>query len=235
MARVTTATSLGSVAEPAKSIDDVLERMALVDSGLPREDGVAYFNRMYMRVTEEVQRSQRGQAFENAEFLEKLDVRFANLYFASFSEERAPSPPWAALFEERARPDTEPIQFAIAGMNAHINHDLPVAVVDTCREMLLEPVDESPQHRDYTHVDEILGEVEGHVKQWFLTGAIATMDELCGKLDDALAMWSVRTARALAWAQSQTLWALREHPKLLERYQHAMARSVDFTSRGILL
>ena len=235
MARVTTATSLGSVAEPAKSIDDVLERMAVVDAALPRDDGVAYFNRMYMRVTEEVQRAQGSAAFENAEFLSQLDVRFANLYFASFADGRPAVPPWAALFEERARPSTEPIQFAIAGMNAHINHDLPVAVVETCRDLVLEPANDTPHHRDYTHVDDLLGQVEGQVKQWFLTGVIATMDELCGTLDDALAMWSVRAARALAWTHSQTIWALRDHPKLLDRYREALARSVDFTSRGILL
>ena len=39
---------------------------------------------------------------------------------------------WQPLFERRADPGIEPIQFALAGMNAHINHDLPLAVVATC-------------------------------------------------------------------------------------------------------
>ena len=30
---------------------------------------------------------------------------------------------------------TAPIQFALAGMNAHINRDLPLALVETCDEL----------------------------------------------------------------------------------------------------
>ena len=33
----------------------------------------------------------------------------------------------------------EPVQFALAGMNAHINHDLPLAVVSTCSALATAP------------------------------------------------------------------------------------------------
>ncbi|MGZ4249420.1 MAG: DUF5995 family protein [Solirubrobacteraceae bacterium] len=39
---------------PVGSIDDVIERMHLIDAALPTDDGVAYFNRLYLKVTETV-------------------------------------------------------------------------------------------------------------------------------------------------------------------------------------
>ncbi len=39
---------------------------------------------------------------------------------------------WRPLVEQRAAAGIEPIQFALAGMNAHINHHLPLATVNTC-------------------------------------------------------------------------------------------------------
>jgi hypothetical protein len=44
----------------AATLDDVLERMRAIDAALPRDDGVAYFNRLYLRTTEEVVRSIEG-------------------------------------------------------------------------------------------------------------------------------------------------------------------------------
>jgi hypothetical protein len=43
-----------NIAEPTDSIAEVIERMQIIDKNLPSDDGVAYFNRVYMKVTEEV-------------------------------------------------------------------------------------------------------------------------------------------------------------------------------------
>jgi Family of unknown function (DUF5995) len=40
---------------------------------------------------------------------------------------------WEAMFSRRDQTDIAWIQFALAGMNAHINHDLPLAIVVTCQ------------------------------------------------------------------------------------------------------
>mgnify|MGYP006146113427 CR=1 FL=1 len=50
-------------------------------------------------------------------------------------------------------------------MNAHISHDLAFAVVDTCREGGLAPIEDSPQHLDFTRTNEVLAEaiaIVGH-------------------------------------------------------------------------
>jgi hypothetical protein len=224
--------------DQAASIDDVLERMATIDAALPRKDGVAYFNRMYWQVTRLVDEAVDASAFEAGEFLARLDVHFANLYFAAYAADLAGthiSPAWAPLFESRARDHTHPIQFALAGMNAHISHDLPHAVVDTCVELERAPLDDSPEHSDFTRTNDVLADAQEQIKGWFSSGIIATVDQLGGKVDDGFATFGIHVARAAAWQTSEVLWELSGNERLDRMFREGLSRSVELTSRGILL
>ncbi|MCW2757250.1 MAG: hypothetical protein JWO46_996, partial [Nocardioidaceae bacterium] len=115
----------------ATTIDEVLERLAAIDAAHPVTDGVATFNRMYRQVTLLVTEAVGEHRFRAGAFLDRLDVNFGNLYFRSYEASvtgAAIPPAWLPLFEARDKPDTHPIQFALAGMNAHISHDLAFAV-----------------------------------------------------------------------------------------------------------
>src|SRR5690242_2019842 len=203
--------------------------MAVIERTLPSGDGVGYFNRMYRKVTEEIREAHRTQRFEDERFLERLDVVFANLYFEAVdcaAQGREIPPAWAPLFENRAKPHTAPIQFALAGMNAHINHDLPLAVDATCRELALSPQDDTPPCRDFMRVNLYLGEAEERVKAWFERSLLSEIDQAMGQTDDAFAMWSIRAARDLAWEHAKLLWALADHPHLREAYLDSLTRLV---------
>jgi uncharacterized protein DUF5995 len=104
------------------TIGDVIARMEAIDASLPRKDGVAYFNRLYLQVTKAVLAASEQTTFEDPQFLDRLDVVFAALYFdaeATIST-GAPCPvAWRPLVEQRGEARA-PIQFALAGMNAHI-------------------------------------------------------------------------------------------------------------------
>ena len=65
----------------ASTIAEVIARMETIDAALPRKDGVAIFNRLYLQVTLAVDSASAGMEFENRPFLERLDVVFAGLYF----------------------------------------------------------------------------------------------------------------------------------------------------------
>jgi Family of unknown function (DUF5995) len=225
-------------AEAATSIDGVLERMYAIDDVLSRHDGVAHFNRLYLRVTERVLDAVRSHRFLDRTFLDRLDVDFANLYFAAFDADQrghAVVSAWAPLFAGRARTQTFPIQFALTGMNAHINHDLPIALVTTCALQALDLDEGGPAHRDYTTVNAILSEVEHEIKAWFTEGFIGPVERALGKLDDALALWSICAAREVAWENGQILWSLKQHPKLERLYTRTLARSVSMAGRAMLV
>ena len=116
--------------------------MEAIAAALPAADGLACFNRMYLDVTRQVN-SQLGQGFfADPAFMTQLDVAFANLYFAAAGAAGTPAAAplaWRPLIEQRAVAGIEPVQFALAGMNAHINHDLPIAMVSTCSALATAP------------------------------------------------------------------------------------------------
>src|ERR1700739_4470685 len=68
-------------AAPAASIADVLARMRAIDSLLADGDGLKWFNRLYLMVTEQVDSNPPGGAWQDPEWLLHLDVVFAGLYF----------------------------------------------------------------------------------------------------------------------------------------------------------
>jgi len=91
----------------AETIDEVLERMALIESSLPPSEGVATFNRMYTHVTRLVRDAVDADQFLSGDFLERLDVHFANLFFDAHAADAvgAPvAPAWTPLFEARRKP-----------------------------------------------------------------------------------------------------------------------------------
>jgi Family of unknown function (DUF5995) len=227
------------VGEPAADIHGVIARMKAIEESLPRTDGVGYFNRLYLAVTRAVHEDVDGRTtFEDPDFLARLDVVFANFYFAAYDDwvERRPCPgAWLPLFKTREHPWRRPIQFALAGMNAHINHDLPLAIVQTCQARGVRPAKGTPEYSDFQHVNLLLRDVEGRVRRWFETGLIADLDRLTGDEADVLAMWSVADARELAWDQAETLWKLKDHPGLVVSYESALSRLVELGGRGILL
>ncbi len=222
----------------AATLDQAVARMVALEATFPVGDGVGYFNRLYLGVTRAVvERLRRGE-FEQPPFLEHLAVLFSNAYFRALDDfEREPaaaSRAWAPLIEARARKRVAPIQFVLAGMNAHINYDLPIGVVETCESLGVPPRDNSAEHRDYLHLNAILGETQDEVKKWLATGLIGFLDRALGDLDDVVASFSVARARDAAWVHAQTLWQVRDQRELTQTYLDTLEHTVGFAGRGLL-
>lgn len=227
--------------EPPQHIPDVIERLGTIEASAPRSDGVVCFARLYREVTQRVDADLTRRDFADARFLQTLDVRFAGLFFSaldSYDRDRASTPSaWVPLFAQRSRRGIAPLQFALAGMNAHINRDLPVALVTTCRELGLDLGEGSREH-DFERVDALLAKVEREVKSSYVTGWLAWVDRLVHRLrriDDIVAMWDVDRAREAAWTNAQALWALGDAPPLGGDYLLALDRMVGLASRGLLI
>src|SRR5260370_5934240 len=112
-------------------IEDLIARMAaLLESLQDSGDRRRYFQGTYqgppMGVAEELKRG----GFVDPEWVERWDVAFAALYLDALQAAlagREPTRPWAIAF---AAPAGLPaLRHVLLGMNAHINFDLPQALL----------------------------------------------------------------------------------------------------------
>lgn len=214
---------------------DVVVRLRRINDELPRNDGAAVFNRMYLTITEQVARRLEGaQLFRDPVFMERLDVTFASLWLQAYDASPDAMPKaWAPLFQLRHERSLLPIQFALAGMNAHIAHDLPVAVVRTCRQLDMSP-DDPGVREDYEAVNDLLAASESEVRRSFLTEVGRAADRHVGPVVHLISSWNIDKARDVAWVNVEALWAMRGIGSLAERYRAALARTVGMASRCLL-
>jgi hypothetical protein len=225
-----------------KTVADVLARLAAIDEALPNSDGVKWFNKLYLEVTQKVEASVAKHHEDAPGFLAALDVVFAGRYLAAFEAARNghelparyPFHAWKPLFEARYATGIAPVQFALAGMNAHINHDLAIAVCGTCAARKSEPNDDGPEYRDYESVNGLIAKVEEQMKAWMMTGLLKELDHDFGPVDDVVAVWNVERARDAAWVGAEVIWSLRSLPPLRESYEDTNDHVVGFASRALL-
>ena len=112
----------------------------------------------------------------------------------------------------RLIPFNHPIQFAAAGVNAHVDLDLAVAVAATCVKMRSEPTS-GKKHRDYMEINKIFAEQIQALRESYEHGPLARLlDRIAAPFLDLVSDAAVVEARAVAWKRAVELWALRERP-----------------------
>ncbi|WP_031041143.1 DUF5995 family protein [Streptomyces sp. NRRL F-5650] len=214
------------------TVDAVLSRMRTVGAGLPPRDGLAVFNRVYLSVTEAVDRRIDGGRFAAPRAATALDVRFAERYLAAVdaaAEDRRPPACWRPLFQFRRHPGVRPLQFALAGANAHVGHDLALAVVDTCRTLGCEPAD---LEDEFDRVGDLLVSLEERVRDELMPGP--DLLRIADPLTHLLGSWSLERAREAAWAAARALWALRRLPDVAGEFTERLDAAVGFAGRMLL-
>jgi hypothetical protein len=220
---------------------EALERMDAVASGLPRTDGVACFLGLHRAILDGVEDELAGVRLAAPRFREALGAAAADLVFSALEAyERDPvTAPraWTPLFEARSYGGILPLQFALAGMNAHVNGDLPVAIVTACGELGIELQLHGAEHGDYVRIGVALAHVEAQVRRDYLSGPVGLRDRVVDRFHrvaDVAAMWDLTRAREAAWANAHALWALRASPELSSRFLVGLDRMVGLGSRGLL-
>jgi len=181
---------------------EVFTRMQAIDALLPANDGLKWFNRLYTMVTQQIDLGTPAGAWESPLWLSRLEVVFAGLYFSAIRDFLLAHPvpsAWSAFLEARYRTGVDRIQFALAGMNAHINHDLALALLSTDAELNVVPSLDSPEHRDFESVNGVLKSVLPSALNMIATDTLGVLAQDTGKIGRVLAFWDVCAARELAW------------------------------------
>ncbi|HEY6447112.1 MAG TPA: DUF5995 family protein [Acidobacteriaceae bacterium] len=222
---------LDLVTGPApETIADVIARMRAIDALLPVSDGLKWFNQLYLAVTEQVDLHPPGGAWQSPAWLTRLDVVFAGFYFdalAGFLSGQSVASAWSAFFEARYRPGVDRIQFAMAGVNAHINHDLALALLAADADLHVVPAADGPEHADYEAVNGLLDALLPIELNALAIDTLGVLAEDTGKIGRVLAFWDMRQARDLAWD-------FADHLRGLEGASRDMALSAQDALTGAL-
>lgn len=228
---------LAAVQSLPTSIADVLCTMRRIDALCVDLDGLKWFNQLYLQVTEAVSARCDALGFRDPAWLAGLDVQFAGLYFgalrAALSGDCAPAC-WRALLDRRGSLAIARIQFALAGVNAHINHDLPMAIEATCRAAGTAPSHAIPQYADYTGLNATLDALVSTAKQELAVRLPGDSLPAVSHLGETLAAFSVSAAREAAWNNAEMLWAVRSLPPLHARAVDTLDGLTTFAGKALL-
>ena len=229
---------LAAVQTTPQTIAEVASIMQAIDSHCVNGDGLKWFNLLYLQVTQAVEARLNANAFLNSAWMAALDVEFAGFYLraiqTSLSGQSTPGC-WQALFNRRNQTELARIQFAFAGMNAHINHDLPQAVLTLCRADQIEPKHGTPQYTDFTALNSALdslihqAEIDMHLR--LLGDALPPVSDL----DNKIAAWSMSAAREVAWDNAELLWRLSEVPPAFTTFLDSLDGTTALASEALLI
>jgi hypothetical protein len=211
---------LAAVQSTPQSVADVVRILQAIDATCADGDGLKWFNRLYLEVTLAVQERVNAGGFSGPGWMATLDVRFARFYLdatrASLSGGTQGQTPgcWQALFDRRDQTAIARIQFALAGMNAHINHDLPQAVLAVCRAGGTAPQHATSQYNDFTALNSTLDSLIEAAKAELSVRLLGDALPPVTSLEDTLAAWSISAGREAAWSNAELLWHLGDAPAI---------------------
>jgi hypothetical protein len=226
-----------------KTIGEVITRLQNVQSildDLPpsrSNNRVAAFNTLYLRITQRIEAALRS-GVTSPDFLEMLDVEFAKRYFDALDrwnqDDEATPDVWEVLFKRACEERLSTLVAAMLGVNAHINHDLSLALIATWNG-LGAPTDEDPIHPDYLLVNDIFYEEIPRLRQSFSTEWQLAIDGFVGPLDDWSQRLLVTVTRAHAWEQGLRLWQLRNDDDDFEQARLTMDRAASLVGEVLIV
>ena len=228
-----------AVAAVPHSIDDVVGILNSVDAVCADNDGLKWFNWLYLQVTLAVQaRVNAPGGFTDSGWIAALDVEFAGFYLgairAALSSGAAPGC-WQPVFNVRNQPAETRIQFALAGMNAHIDHDLPQAVVTTCQARGFQPQRGTAQYNDYTALNTTLDSIINTAKQTLNVRLAGDSLPDVTRLENVVAAWGVAEAREIAWKNAEVLWHIKDVPPVSATFLDSIDATTAVASRTLLI
>jgi uncharacterized protein DUF5995 len=145
----------------AASIEELIDLMQEMQDRLDAGgDGRRHWHGVYRRGTIAVRDEIRQGGFQDADWLERWDLAFADIYLEAmdrWDKEEEPSGPWLEAFQATRDPDVPPLRHVLFGLNAHVNLDLPQALLAVISdEEFGDPDVMARRYADHKHVDDVL-------------------------------------------------------------------------------
>jgi hypothetical protein len=191
-------------------IEELIGRMAALLEPLEAEgDRRRYFHATYQRTTIAVAEELQHGGFADPEWVERWDVAFADLYLDALEASlasRAPTRPWQIAFNAPA--ELPPLRHVLLGMNAHINYDLPQALIAVISsEQFEDAALLARREADHRAIDNVLASRVAAEDDELtrLSGPAPLLDRLLRPFNRLGTQRFLREAREKVWANAITL------------------------------
>jgi hypothetical protein len=154
--------------------------------------------------------------FHDARWVGHLLDLFADYYFVAldaYEHDDATTPAvWRLAHDTATRQEAPVIQDLLLGINAHINYDLVLALVDMLEPdwQSLAPEQQGQRYEDHSHVNDIIAGTIDSVQQQVVAPDdrwMSLMDWALGPLDEHAAARLIRQWREEVWRRSMDMLA----------------------------
>ncbi len=217
-------------------IEELIGQMAaLLESLQATGDQRRYFHATYLRTTVAVAGELRRGGFLDTGWVERWDVAFAGLYLDALQDAlagRRTARPWEVAFDAPA--GLPPLRHVLLGMNAHINYDLPQALLAVITDDdFADPALLARREADHRAIDDILAarvSAEGD-ELAAISGPVSSLDRLLRPLSQLATRRFLRESREKVWANAVVLSQARRrgphaYASVLSRLEELSAAKV---------
>lgn len=231
-----------------ESIDTLVARMR-EDLAQLQAQGSArrFFHATYLRTTQAVGEEIERGGFADGEWLTRWDIAFAELYLDALEADRLGAPvsgPWRVAFATAdERPHLPPLRHVLFGLNAHINYDLPQALIAVISpDDFDDPAVLRARAADHRHVDSVLqARVGAEDTELGAVSKVTLLDRLLRPANKAASRRFLAEAREKVWRnaialdRARRLGPDRYAEALAELERLSAARVRDLTASGPVL
>jgi uncharacterized protein DUF5995 len=204
---------------------------------LTLDDPRRYFHATYLRTTQAVaDEIDRGGFADNA-WVSRWDLAFAKLYTDALDASRrgdAVPGPWRIAFDAaREAPELPPLRHVLLGLNAHINYDLPQALLAVITPAEFDdPVVRRSREDDHRHVDVVLqARVGPEDQELSAVSTVTVIDRLLRPANRMASRRFLAEARRKVWHNTAVL----DHARRLgaARYDATLAVLEDLCAARV--
>jgi hypothetical protein len=230
------------VADAVTAIVGVMQ--SRLDALTPGQEHLREFLGTYQRTTLAVGAAVDDGLFEDPEWVERWDVVFAELYLTALDAHLAgavPPRPWRLAFDAPA--DLAALRLVLLGINAHVNFDLPQALLAVIDDHdFANPAVMDRRRRDHERIDGVLaGRVAAEDDELASRSARTLLDRALQPLNRVASKRFLRESRMKVWHNTVELQAARlagptsYDERLAELEVLSAARIADLLAPGQVL
>mgnify|MGYP000639047781 CR=1 FL=1 len=198
---------------PFQSIEEVISPLELFENCcLEKGDLRGVFVSAYLQITHAISNEIKKESFKDNKWSANYLVRFANLYreallnYENNTSRQVPKS-WKVAFDLAKNQEGFIIQHLTLGINAHINHDLALALNDVGIDS-----DREEKYQDHIRINHILEDATDNLKRSVsekYAPILKRLDRGLGTVDDKITVFSISKAREHAWAMAVALSSAR--------------------------